>query len=51
VMANFVNGAGIPAEAMLLETSSHSTRENAVFVGQLLFGSQPGKAVLHTSGD
>lgn len=49
VMANFLKSAGIPADAMLLETASHSTRENAVLVGQLLSGIHPGKVMLLTS--
>ena len=49
VMAAFLRSAGIPADKMMLETSSRSTRENALFVRELLNGLQPGKIVLLTS--
>ena len=49
VMADFLQSTGIPADKMLLETSSRSTRENALYVRQLLSTIPAGGIVLLTS--
>ena len=49
VMAAFLEEAHIPADAILQETSSHSTRENALFVRDILQKIPAGKIVLLTS--
>jgi len=49
VMAAFLRATGIPADKMLLETSSQSTRENALYVSRLLSTIPAGKVVLVTS--
>ncbi len=47
-MRNFLVSQGVPAQAITLETESHSTRENAVNAARLLAGA-PGRKVLLTS--
>jgi uncharacterized SAM-binding protein YcdF (DUF218 family) len=47
-MRDFLVGSGVPKEAILIEDRSRSTRENALFTKQLIFG-WPGKKVLLTS--
>ncbi len=47
-MRNFLVSQGVPAEAITLDTESHSTRENAVNAARLLAGI-PGRKVLLTS--
>jgi uncharacterized SAM-binding protein YcdF (DUF218 family) len=49
VMAAYIESAHIPADKILLETSSHSTRENALFVRDMLRGISAGRLVLLTS--
>ena len=49
VMAAYLESAHIPADEILVETASHSTRENALFVRDLLRGISAGKVVLLTS--
>ena len=47
-MRDFVVCRGIPREAVAIETSSQSTRENALFIRPLL-ANTPGRKVLFTS--
>lgn len=49
VMAAYLEHANFPSDRILLETSSHSTRENAVYVRELLREVHPGKIVILTS--
>ncbi len=49
VMAAYLHAGGIPADKMLLETSSRSTRESALHVRRLLLAIPAGKTVLLTS--
>ena len=49
VMAAYLHASGIPADKTLLETSSRSTRENALHVRKLLLEIPAGKTVLLTS--
>ncbi|OFW00680.1 MAG: hypothetical protein A3G20_07220 [Acidobacteria bacterium RIFCSPLOWO2_12_FULL_59_11] len=48
-MADFLHATGIPADKLLLETSSRSTRENALYVRKLLLAFPADKIVLLTS--
>jgi uncharacterized SAM-binding protein YcdF (DUF218 family) len=47
-MQEFLVCQGVPAQAILLEPDSRSTRENALFTRRLL-GDAPGRKVLLTS--
>jgi uncharacterized SAM-binding protein YcdF (DUF218 family) len=47
-MQTFLIFQGVPADSILLETSSTSTRENALYTSRLLVG-QPGRMILLTS--
>jgi uncharacterized SAM-binding protein YcdF (DUF218 family) len=47
-MGEFLKCQGIPADAILLETASRNTRENALYSKRLL-DSLPGRKVLLTS--
>ena len=49
VMAAYLRSANVPADQVLLESSSSSTRENALFVGKMLAGMDAGRVVLLTS--
>lgn len=49
VMAAYLEGAHVPADKILLESKSHSTRENALFVQEMLREIPAGKVVLLTS--
>ena len=49
VMAAYLHASGIPDDKTLLETSSRSTRENALHVRRLLLTIPAGKTVLLTS--
>lgn len=49
VMAAYLESAHIPADKILLESSSRSTRENALFVREMLRGIPADKVVLLTS--
>jgi uncharacterized SAM-binding protein YcdF (DUF218 family) len=48
VIRDFLVGSGVPAEVIVTEIHSQSTRENAVLVAELLRG-EPGTKVLLTS--
>lgn len=47
-MRDFLVASGVPSEAILVETESASTRENALRTAELLRG-EPGRSVLLTS--
>ena len=47
-LAEFLEGNGVPKEAIMLEERSTSTHENADFTAELI-GNMPGKKVLMTS--
>jgi uncharacterized SAM-binding protein YcdF (DUF218 family) len=47
-MRDFLVSSGIPREVVYVEDRSHSTRENAMFVGRMV-ANWPGKKVLLTS--
>jgi uncharacterized SAM-binding protein YcdF (DUF218 family) len=45
-MRDFLVSQGVPTDKILLETKSHSTRENALFVKELLHGASGSKVLL-----